>query len=102
MHIRGCRQGAHPDLFPCIVLHVDGPFPISRVQVEDSRIDIRGAVLVLTYGMVAGGEQKKRVFSNFGRIIRRLGTERVCSSAKCTRTDHVRRFLTLSENADWA
>lgn len=72
MHVRGCRPRTYHDCFPSIVLYVDDTFSLSRIQVKNGRIHCLGTIVVLTYDLSENNGQKRHVFSNFGRIIRRL------------------------------
>lgn len=72
MHVRGCYRRTYSDLVPGVVPHVHDTFPVSRVQVGDGGIHLRGTVLVLTYGFGRGWEAEEACFQQFGRIVRRL------------------------------
>ncbi len=72
MYFGKCHKGAHPDIIPGIVLHVDDRFlyPEFRGKTAES-ISEELSSFSLTI-LVVDREQNGRVFSSFGRIIKRL------------------------------
>jgi len=84
MHIGGCHQRAHTDIFPVVVLFA---CPIR----------------VLTYSYDRGWRAEEACFQQLQAYrSTSLVRKSIFSDAEGTRTNHVGRFLTLSENADWA
>ena len=92
------HKGQDPDIVPGAILHVHDPFFVSPVQVQDCGIDLRGAILIHTYGFheeergeTAGVEQLRTYSENDFR------SGKDCSGAEGIRTDPSRRVPIIVE-----